>query len=73
MRKSYRYLPLILGFILGCHNRYIALWEDGASVPKQVFPYHIEALPPADQQALRDGVHVDSAEELAQLVEDYLS
>ena len=72
-KKHFALLPLMLGFILGCHKEYIALWEEGAAEPRQVFPYKITVLPPSDQEMLKKGIHVKTIEELSQLVEDYLS
>ena len=66
-------IPLLLGFILGSHNGYIALWEEGAAQPRQIFPYAVTSLPPADQQALENGIRLKDAGELMQLLEDYLS
>ena len=66
-------IPLLLGFILGSHNGYIALWEDGSQEPRQIFPYQVTSLPVADQQALEKGIRLKDAGELLQLLEDYLS
>lgn len=75
--KKFRLVPvcltLLMGFILGSHNGYIALWTEGSPEPKKVFPYRVTALPPADQKALEQGIHIDSTQELARLLEDYLS
>ena len=73
MKKKFLSLPLLLGFILGCHQGYVALWAEGAAEPAQVYPYRVTVLPPADQQALEEGIHAESAQELEQLLEDYLS
>ncbi|MBO4938426.1 MAG: BofC C-terminal domain-containing protein [Oscillospiraceae bacterium] len=49
------------------------MWQDGSSEPIQVFPYRAGLLPLEDQKALTRGIRVDSKEDLAQLLEDYLS
>ena len=67
------YIALVFGFILGISDGYVALWKDGESKPAEVFPYQARFLPAADQQALEKGIHLDSALELNQLLEDYLS
>lgn len=74
-RLIQRYLPalLSLGMILGSFRGYVALFDEEESEPLQVFPYRIEALPPADQAALNNGIPVRSEKELAHLLEDYLS
>ena len=73
-RKPYlAVFPLLMGLILGCHKGYVALWEEGAAEPRQIFPYKVTSLPLADQDALEKGIHVKTVEELSQLLEDYLS
>jgi len=61
-----------LGLILGCHQNHIALLNE-ALEPVQVFPYSLDLLPPADQEALRRGIPIGGKEELHRLLEDYLS
>lgn len=63
---------LILGFLLGIQDGCIALWRDGNPDP-EVFPYRAEHLPIADQKALEKGIFIAGEEELARLIEDYLS
>ncbi len=67
------YYALLLGFLLGVSDGYIALWKDGISQPVRVFPYRAEILPIIDQRALEKGIHLDEGSGLAQLLEDYLS
>lgn len=64
---------LLLGMVLGSFKGYVALFDDGATEPRQIFPYKIEALPPADQKALEEGIPVRDMERLQQLMEDFLS
>ena len=64
---------LALYLILGCWKGYVALFEKGQTEPRQIFPTALEALPPADQQALTDGIIVRNDRDLQQLLEDYLS
>lgn len=73
IRKGSMYLALFLAFLLGSHKGYIALWKNGSPEPVRIFPYRVTSLPPADQQALEQGISVDSRQELVQLLEDYLS
>lgn len=64
---------LLLGFILGTHQGYIALWKDGNAKPIRVFPYSASSLPTADRQALEQGIPIESRDDLLRLLEDYLS
>ena len=67
------YLTLILAFLLGSHNGFVALWTETAKEPAVVFPYRVSTLPPNDQAALERGIRVDSPEALHRLLEDFLS
>ena len=73
--KKYRqlYLTLILGFILGIRGRQIALWPEGGTKPVHVFPYQVEMLPQEAQDALAQGIPIDSIRQLEELAENYLS
>ena len=66
------YFTLILGFILGIDSGNIALWRNGESTPVHVFPYRAEMLPPDAQEALAQGVPIDSIRQLEELAERYL-
>lgn len=67
------YLTLVLSFLIGTHEGFIALWTDPAGEPAVVFPYSAASLPPADRKALEKGIPVDTPEQLNRLLEDYLS
>ncbi len=73
MKKTLICFQLLLGLFLGSYKGYVALWEDGASGPRQIFPYQVASLPPADQTALEKGIRIRSQEELTRLIEDFLS
>lgn len=64
---------LLLGFLLGIYEGKVALWKDNQKKPIKVFPYQASLLPEADQERLRQGVHVNSISELYKLIEDYFS
>lgn len=66
-------LSLMMGLLLGSCNGYVALWRSGSETPVRVYPYSLASLPPADQQALQEGIPVENQQELAHLLEDYLS
>lgn len=73
MKKyHYIYCILLLSFILGSHNGYVALWQTGSDQPR-VFPVRVSILPPADQAKLEEGIYIDSKEELMGYMEDFLS
>ena len=66
-------LAVAFGFLLGIQDGYIALWKDGCEKPVEVFPFQARLLPKSDQERLRNGIRVENSDELAQLMEDYLS
>ena len=73
MRFHCGYLALILSFLLGCQDGFVAIWKIPDKTPAVIFPYSVSSLPPADRQRLQQGIRVDTREELMQLLEDYLS
>ena len=73
MRMRYWYHALILSFLLGSRNGFIALWKIPAREPVYVFPYSVASLPPADREKLEQGIILETPEELAAILEDYLS
>jgi len=73
MKYRKQITALILSFLLGTHNGYIALWKDGVQKPVKVFPYKVEMLPDVDRKALEKGIHIHSDSKLAEFLEDYLS
>ena len=70
-----RWIPAILALyvVIGVWKGYVALFDQGAAEPKQIFPCPVEALPEADQNALKNGIIVRNQRDLQQLLEDYLS
>lgn len=64
---------LLLSFLMGIQDGYIALWKTGEDAPLKVFPYQASSLPPADQQRLKEGIVIESGDELNRLIEDYFS
>lgn len=73
MKKRFFRTVLLFFLILGTHRGYLALFDSGKTEPKQIFPCQVALLPPADQQALEEGITVRTDEQLQQLLEDYLS
>ena len=66
-------LFLAVSKTLGCLRGYLALFDKGASEPRQIFPCAVSSLPEADRQALEAGIPVRTEAELNRLLEDYLS
>ena len=73
IRKRILTAMLALYVILGSWKGYVAIFEKGAAEPRQIFPTQITSLPPADQEALENGIIVRNQRDLNQLLEDYLS
>lgn len=71
--KQFACFLLLAGLTLGCCRGYVALWRDGSGQPEAVYPYPAALLPPEDQAALAKGIPVKNREELARLLEDFLS
>lgn len=70
--KSFSWF-LIFGFLLGIHQGKIALWEGDDPEPIAVFPYSAETLPQADQMRLRNGIRIETKDQLIQMIENYCS
>ena len=67
-------LPVLaLSLYLGVHNGNLALFREGHAVPVQVYPRSVEAYPRKDQLALSAGIPITSKQQLAELLEAYLS
>lgn len=64
---------ILLGFLLGIHEGRIALWKDGKSEPWRIFPYPAAVLPSDTQSQLREGIRIDTMEDLDRLLENLLS
>lgn len=73
INKKHILLMLSAAWILGCHKGYLALFNAGNPVPVKTFPYRLEGFPPEDQDALRNGIHAASEEELLRLMQDHMS
>lgn len=73
IKKRYLSAALLLFLVLGSFKGYIALFDEGAEEPRQIFPYQVTSLPPDDQAALEEGILIRNDTQLNQLLEDYLS
>ena len=73
MLRQHLYLALIFAFLLGSYEGFVALWKEPEPEPVKIFPYSVASLPREDQVRLEKGIRIESAEELMELLEDYLS
>ena len=71
--RSMRLLSMLLafGFLLGIRNGRLALWRDDDPHPEQIYDIRADTLPPADRLRLRQGIRVQTREEVWQLLENY--
>ena len=73
MNRKLMGVILALYVVIGCWKGYVALFDQGAAEPKQIFPCPVTALPEKDQEALKNGIIVRNQRDLQQLLEDFLS
>ena len=77
MKRPYLFhricMILLLGFLLGIRDGKIALWKDGEAEPWRVFPYPVAVLPAETQKDLKNGIRIDSMEDLDLVLENLLS
>ena len=73
--KTHRLLTavILLYLVIGTWKGYVALFDQCAQEPRQIFPCPVAALPQCDQDALAQGIIVRNQRDLEQLLEDYLS
>lgn len=62
-----------MGLLLGVYEGRLALWLDDDPKPARIFSLSVESLPAEDQYALRRGISIQSSEDLARVLEDFLS
>ena len=73
MKRICLYFTLILAFLLGVKDGFVALWRIPEDQPAVVFPWRAEALPDADRKQLEKGIYIEDGKALHGLLEDYLS
>ena len=64
---------MLLGWLLGFRGGKLTLWREGRTHPEQIYDIREDSLPPADRLRLRQGIRVESREELWMILENYLS
>lgn len=72
-KNAFLQLFIIVSFLLGIKDGYIALWKDGDPEPIHTFPYQAQMLPETDRSALENGIKIDKKSDLIHILEDYLS
>ncbi len=58
-------------YTIGEWQGQVAVFEMGASAPRQVFDTYVETLPEGQRRQLQEGVPADNEDQLAVLLEDY--
>ena len=71
-KKGLILLLWVMGY-LGLNNGYLALYDDSNTQPLMVLPYCAQMYPAQDQQALTQGIPFENQQELARILEDFLS
>ena len=61
------------GFRLGAYNGRVSVLSPATREPEMIFDIFVRTLPDPDQQLLREGIQVETYEELTRLIEDYIS
>ena len=72
MKKKHLLLLALLCY-LGLYNGHLALYQEKCSTPLLVLPQRQEVYSPQVQRALQKGIPYSSTEELARILEDFLS
>lgn len=60
---------ILFSFLIGIHDGRLAIWRDEDPKPVKVLPVPTVLLPGDVQDLLRQGIRVESDEELAKLLE----
>ncbi len=60
---------LLFSFLIGIHEGRLAIWQNNAPSPAKVLPVPCGLLPSKVQSVLKQGVRVESDEEMAKLLE----
>lgn len=60
-----------VGFVLGECNGRLALYRENSAKPYKILDMEVYLLPEADREALREGIVVETEEELRKLLEDW--
>lgn len=66
-------LVCLAGYLLGVSRGYVAIWRDEDPQPWLITDMPVSALPPADQNALKEGISLPEDYPLTKALEDYCS
>ncbi len=61
------------GYVLRDCNGRIAVYARGKETPYEIFNIYTDSLPPADAEALREGIVIETPEELNKKLEEFTS
>ena len=61
------------GYYIRDWNGRVSIIRDGEETPEMIFDIYTRLLPEYDQQQLKEGLYVESYEELTAMIEDYIS
>jgi hypothetical protein len=64
---------LLLGFLIGSYNGRLAVWKTDDPEPYRVYPCPVYLLPKRERAALMRGIRIDSMEDVADFLENFLS
>lgn len=60
---------MLFSFLIGIHEGRLAIWRDNEATPCEILPVPTALLPTKVQAQLRQGIRVESDEELSKLLE----
>jgi hypothetical protein len=60
-----------LGYIMREYEGEVAIFREGSSSPYQILDYPVYLLGEAEQEEVKEGIRVDTFEEIRKLVEDF--
>lgn len=61
------------GYLLGEYNGRVSVLAPDTGEPEMIFDIFVRTLPVPDQELLKQGIRVETYEELTRLIEDYIS
>ena len=61
------------GYLLGEYGGRVAVLAPDTREPEMIFDIFLRTLPEPDRELLREGIRVETYEELTRLIEDYIS
>ena len=64
---------LLWSFLLGVHDGRLAMWKDDDPTPCKIFPCPVVVLPKNVQQQLKNGIALETIEDVNRLLENFLS